>query len=106
MPPQPRSSVSSNPFTKASSVAASGRGLPAGGIMLPRTFLITFSHTSALRGTSEPSTESSASPPVLRRALWQVTQYWLTSAGEAAARTLGALGICPNLDERDGRPGP
>src|SRR5687768_1759867 len=53
--------------------------------MLPRTFLMTFSHTSACAGTSAASTPSRARPPVFSRSLWQVTQYCLTSPAGAGA---------------------
>ena len=86
------SSVFSRPPTNASRVAAAGRGLPAGGIMLPRTFLMTFSQTSASRCRFEASRESSASPPVLSRWLWQVTQYWPTRAPEPEAPACWAAG--------------
>src|SRR5688572_20217457 len=84
-----RSIVVSRCATNASSVAASGRGIPAGGIIPARTFRITFSHISAWLGMSLRSACSSDSSPDRVRSLWHVTQYVLTraawDAGEAAA---------------------
>ncbi|MNC91864.1 hypothetical protein D3C83_81950 [compost metagenome] len=54
---------------KVSRVAASGRGMPCGGIMPPRSFIATFSHNSAWAAASARLAPSSDSPPVLARAL-------------------------------------
>ena len=77
------SSQAANP----SLAAASGRGLPAGGIEPVRSFLITFSQTSALPGTSARSAVRSAIGTVPRaasRSLWHVRQYRSSSASCAA----------------------
>ena len=67
------SSEAANPC----SVASSGRGMPTGGIMPPRSFMITFSQTSEWLAAAAGSSPSSDSPPVRVRALWQVTQVLL-----------------------------
>ena len=73
------SSEVSSRVTKSSTSAASGLGLPSGGISPSRSFRITFSSTSALAPTSPTSICSRVSPPVMRRSLWQLTQYWPNS---------------------------
>ena len=55
-------------------VAASGRGRPAGGIEPARSRAITFSRLPDWYAAIAASTVSSASPAVLSRWLWQVTQ--------------------------------
>ena len=55
--------------------AWSGRGRPAGGIIPARSFVTTFSQTSAPSPTFARSIVSSASPAVRRVSLWQDTQY-------------------------------
>ena len=59
--------------------------------MPPRILRATFSHISACAPASAGLIPSSESPPVLARALWQVTQYFWTSAGSGsgAARAHG-----------------
>ena len=64
----------------ASSVGLSGRGRPAGGMTPVRSFLTTFSQTSAPAATFDTSMPSSVRPPVRSFSLWQVTQYFLISA--------------------------
>ena len=59
------------------SVASSGRGMPTGGIMPPRSLMMTFSHTSEWLAAVAGSSPSSDSPPVRARALWQLTRYLL-----------------------------
>jgi hypothetical protein len=61
--------------------------MPAGGIMPARTFRITFSHVAADFGASLTSRCSSDRSAVRVRSLWQVTQYFVTTAacGEAEA---------------------
>ena len=74
MAPPPRSIVVSSQATKPSRVAASGRGMPAGGIAPVRTLRMTFSQAPASAGTRDRSSVSSARPPVFSRWLWHETQ--------------------------------
>src|SRR5215471_4963756 len=70
---------------RPSSVAFSGRFIPAGGIIPARTFRMTFSQVSADFGTSLRSACSRVKPPVRALSLWQVTQYVLMTVVCAAA---------------------
>src|SRR5207244_4946630 len=78
-----------------------------------RTLRTTFSHTSAPAATLPGSILSSARPAVLRRSLWQVTQYrsivarestggrdaaGVCAGGRAAARGSAAWGASPHSD--------
>src|SRR5215467_5962666 len=87
------SSRDTSDAANASSVAASGRGIPVGGIAPARSLRTTFSQTSVPARTFVRSAVSSASPPVFRRSLWQVTQYRSTtgrkSAGEPGDEGVG-----------------
>ena len=55
--------------------AASGRGMPGGGIAPARSLCSTSSHTGAWSRTEPRATTSRARPPVFVRSLWHVTQY-------------------------------
>ena len=66
-------SFSSEPAT-ARYVAASGRGIPGGGIEPARSLAITRSHTSALAPGLLTSKLSSASPAVRSFWLWHAVQ--------------------------------
>ena len=63
-----------------SSVAASGRGMPAGGMAPVRSLRTTFSQVSAPAGAIGRAQPSSTSPPLFSRSLWHDTQYRLTIA--------------------------
>jgi hypothetical protein len=68
--------VASSDVTNESSVGASGRGMPCGGIMPPRSFNNARSQISACADACAGSSPSSDTPPVLARSLWQETQYF------------------------------
>ena len=88
----------SSDVTKASSVAASGRGMPCGGIMPPCSFLHDLLPDL---GASAASAEFASCRATGRRSsarsLWQVTQYFWTSApsGGEAGRSLLQERACP-----------
>ena len=59
---------------KSPVAAAVGRGRPAGGIAFARRRRMTCSQVAAFVSTRATSSESSASPAVSVRRLWQATQ--------------------------------
>ena len=69
-----RSSADSIEVVNVARAATLGFGAPSGGIMPVRSLRTTFSHTSACPSTFTGSRPSSARPPLLTRALWQLTQ--------------------------------
>jgi hypothetical protein len=75
---------SRNPATSAY-VLASGRGIPAGGIVLVRSFLITFSKISGCAAGLDGSTTSRARFAVSIWLLWQTTQYCLKTAATSTS---------------------
>src|SRR5947207_9909566 len=80
-----RPSADITQFVKVFSKAASGRGIPAGGISPVRTLRSTRSSNSALDATLEKSRPSSTTPAVFRLSLWQATQYLFTTERGANA---------------------
>src|SRR5262249_34411379 len=76
------------------SVGLSGRGMPGGGIIPARSFLITFSHVCAPFGISMRSACSSVSPPVRALSLWQETQYFFNTSDCAACPALPYSAWC------------
>src|SRR5580704_2907202 len=72
--------VPSSQVRNSSTLAFSGLGIPKGGMAPVRSFLITFSHISALLGTLFRSAVSRVRPAILVFELWQVTQYLSSSA--------------------------
>jgi hypothetical protein len=74
------SSLASNQAANAWLDAASGRGIPAGGMDPVRSFQTTFSHNSACSPTLLKSACSSTTSAVLTCALWQPAQYFVSSA--------------------------
>ncbi len=56
-------------------VAASGRGIPGGGIIPDRSFTMTCSHSSASAAGFVASRPSSLIPAIAATSLWQTTQY-------------------------------
>jgi hypothetical protein len=87
-----RSSSVSMKETIDSSTGAAGRGMPAGGIIPARSLRTTFSQVSAWSCILATSSLSSNSPAVCKRWLWQVTQYWSSSARAEAAEATGVAG--------------
>ena len=87
-----RSSAASTDPMNPSSVAASGRGEPAGGIVPPRSFRTTFSSTAACCRASLASMPVRTRSPVLSRSLWQVTQYCCINGRAVCA--WAAAGAC------------
>ena len=59
-----------------------------------RSLRTTFSHVAAFPAMSVRSIASSVSPPVRSLSLWQVTQYWSSTARWDAEVTGGASGCC------------
>ena len=59
---------------------------PAGGIAPLRSFCSTFSKISACSATLPVSDGSRLKPPVFKRSLWHVTQYWLSVGGNSGNR--------------------
>jgi hypothetical protein len=76
----------------ASSVFSSGRGMPCGGIIPPRSFVSARSHSSACAGAWAALIPSNDTPPVLARSLWQEMQYFSTIAWSGIAATAATRG--------------
>src|SRR5262245_4499564 len=100
-----RSNVVSRNDTSASCAAASGRGIPAGGIAPARSFRITFSHISPSWTMRVKSARSRMTPEAVAavrfRSLWQVAQYCLIVRSRSALAGDVSDGACARGADED-----
>ena len=103
--PPPDPGVVSRNDTSASCAAASGRGIPAGGMAPARSFRMTFSHISPFSATRAKSTWSRTTPVAVAavrvRSLWQPAQYCVIVRARSAVAGGVSGGACARGAEDD-----